>query len=131
MMMMMMMNCFCGMVDRRKAFSLISSRGHCQRSSPSRISDRPRAGFELAQNLSSGLVEWSCTVVTTTTPRRHNLSPYPNHKQFKYWEEDTLTPCFSNTILVSNSVGRGVEIFLLYIISKKEQQKIIFSIIEL
>ena len=26
---------FCGMVDRRKAFSLISSRDHCQRSSPS------------------------------------------------------------------------------------------------
>ena len=50
----MMMNCFCGMVDRRKAFSLISSRDHCQRSSPSRISD---TGFGLAQNLSSGLVE--------------------------------------------------------------------------
>ena len=28
--MMMMMNCFCGIVDRRKAFSLISSRDHCQ-----------------------------------------------------------------------------------------------------
>ena len=42
MMMMMMMNCFCGMADRRKAFSLISSREHCQRSSPSRISDKPR-----------------------------------------------------------------------------------------
>ena len=41
-----LMNCFCGMVDRRKAFSLISSRDHCQRSSPSRISDTPRAGFE-------------------------------------------------------------------------------------
>ena len=69
--MMMMMNCFCGMVDRRKAFSLISSRDHCQRSSPSRISDTPWAGFEPAQNLSSGLVEWSCVVVITTTPRRH------------------------------------------------------------
>ena len=55
--MMMMMNCFCDMVDRRKAFSLISSRDHCQRSSPSRISDTPQAGFEPAQNLSSGLVE--------------------------------------------------------------------------
>ena len=32
-----MMNCFCGMVDRRKAFSLISSRDHCQRSLPSQI----------------------------------------------------------------------------------------------
>ena len=35
---MMMMNCFCGMVDRRKAFSLISSQNHRQRSSPSRTS---------------------------------------------------------------------------------------------
>ena len=49
-------NCFCDMVDQRKAFSLISSRDHCQRSSPSRISDTPRVGFEPAQNLSSGLV---------------------------------------------------------------------------
>ena len=57
MMMMMMMNCFCGMGDQRKAFGLISSRDHCERSLPSRISDTPRAGFEPAQNLSSGLVE--------------------------------------------------------------------------
>ena len=48
---------FCGMVDRRKAFRLISSRDHCQRSSPSQISDTQQAGFEPAQNLSSGLVE--------------------------------------------------------------------------
>ena len=48
MMMMMMMNCFCGMVDQRKTFSPISSRDHFQRSSPSRISDTPRAGFEPA-----------------------------------------------------------------------------------
>ena len=33
MMMMMKMNFFCGMVDGRKAFSLPSSRNHCQRSS--------------------------------------------------------------------------------------------------
>ena len=71
MMMMMMMNCFCGMVDRRIAFSLISSRDYCQRFSPSRIYDNPRAGFEPAQDLSSGLVEWSCAVVTTTIPQRH------------------------------------------------------------
>ena len=32
---------FCDIVDRRKAFSLISSRDHCQRSSPLRISDTP------------------------------------------------------------------------------------------
>ena len=63
------MNCCCGMVDRRKAFSLISSRDNCQRSSPSQISNTRRAGFERAQNLSSGLTEWSCAVVITTTPR--------------------------------------------------------------
>ena len=28
------LNCFCGMVDQRKTFSLISSRDHCQKSSP-------------------------------------------------------------------------------------------------
>ena len=57
MMVRMMMNCFCGMVARGKAFSLISSRDHCQRSLSSRISDTPPAGFEPAQNLSSGFVE--------------------------------------------------------------------------
>ena len=40
-----MMNCFCGMVDRRKTFSLISSQDHCQKSSTSPISDTPRAGL--------------------------------------------------------------------------------------
>ena len=60
---------FCGMVDQQKAISLISSRDHCQRSSPSRISDTPRAGFEPAQNLTSGLVEWSCAVKMSITPR--------------------------------------------------------------
>ena len=54
---MVMMNCFCGMVDRRKACILISSRDLCQRPSPSRISDTQRAGFEPVQNLSSGFVE--------------------------------------------------------------------------
>ena len=68
----MMMNCFCGMVDRRKAFSPISSRDHCQRSSPLWISGTSQAGFQPAQNLSSGFVEWSCTVVVTTTPQRQN-----------------------------------------------------------
>ena len=69
------MNYFCGIGDRRKAFSLISSRDHCQRPSPSRTSDTPRAGFEFAQNLSSGLAEWSCAVVITTTPRHHKRCP--------------------------------------------------------
>ena len=48
---------FCGMVDQREAFSFISKLDNCQRSSPSRISDMPRAGFEVAQNLNSGFLE--------------------------------------------------------------------------
>ena len=40
------------------------------RDSHHRESPTRRAGFKLAQNLSSGLVEWSCAVVITTTPRR-------------------------------------------------------------
>ena len=69
--MMKLMNCFCGMVDRQKVFSLISSLDHCQRSSPSQISDMSQAGFEPVQNLSSGLVEGSCTVVITIIPWCH------------------------------------------------------------
>ena len=67
----MMMNCFCGLVDRRKTFNLISSRDHFQRPSPSRIFDTPGARYEPAKNQSSGFVEWSCAAVITTTPRRH------------------------------------------------------------
>ena len=48
-----MMNCFRGMIDRRKVLTLIASRDHCQRPS-ARISDILRAGFEPAQNMSSG-----------------------------------------------------------------------------
>ena len=69
---MIIMNCFCGMVDRRKAFfNLISSWNHCQRSSPSRVSNTLGAVFESAQNLSPGLAELSCAVVITTAPQRH------------------------------------------------------------
>ena len=80
---MMMMNYFCGMVDRQKAFSLISSRNHCQRYSPPRISDASRAGFEPAQSLSSGFVEWSCAVVITTTPRY--LLAVKKFYAFQFW----------------------------------------------
>ena len=74
----MMMNC--GMVDQWKAFSLFSSWDNCQRSSPLRISDTPQAGFEPAQSLSSGLVEWSCTVVITTTPQHHYMAEVEFHR---------------------------------------------------
>ena len=79
-----MMNCFCGMVDRRKAFSVISSRDHFQRFSPSRISDMPRAGLEPAQNLSSGFVEWSFTVVITTTPLHYSISKRSRCKEYLF-----------------------------------------------
>ena len=58
-MMMRIVNWFCGMVHKRKTLHLISSWDHCQRSLPSRITDTPRTGFESTQNLSSGLAEFS------------------------------------------------------------------------
>ena len=51
-----------------RCLRLTSSQDHCQRFSPSHISDNPPAGFEPAQNLSSDFVEWSCAVVITATP---------------------------------------------------------------
>ena len=63
MMMMMMINYCCGMVDQRKAFTLID---HCQRSSPSQISDTLRTGFEPAQSLSLGFVKRNCAGLIAT-----------------------------------------------------------------
>ena len=81
--MMMTMNVFCGMVNRQKVFSLISSQEHCQKSSPSQISNTLQAGFKLAQNLSSDYAELSCAVLITPT-----LSGFP---------------CFKNLI---NEIGK-------------------------
>ena len=67
------MNCFCGMVGRRKALSLISSWDHCPWFSPLQISDTPQTGFEPPQNLSSDFIEWSSTIMITFTPRRHYI----------------------------------------------------------
>ena len=61
MIMMMMMNCFWGIFDQRKAFSLISNQEHCQRSSPTRIFDASQVRVEPVHNLKSGLIEWSCS----------------------------------------------------------------------
>ena len=69
--MMMMINCFCGMFNRQKMFSFISSQNHCQRSLPSRISDTLRAGLEPAENMMSGFVELNSAVVITAAPRHH------------------------------------------------------------
>ena len=82
-MMMMMMNCFCGMVNRRKVLSFTSRRDHCQRSSPLRISDTSREEFEPAQNLSSGLAKRSCAIVKITTPWQ--LIKYYRAGQIKWW----------------------------------------------
>ena len=52
MMMMMMMNYFCGMVDQRMACGIVSSRDHCQRFSPSQLSNMVQATFKPLGNLS-------------------------------------------------------------------------------
>ena len=41
-----LMTCFCGKGDWQKALSIISSRHHCQRFSPSQISVTPQAGYK-------------------------------------------------------------------------------------
>ena len=90
---MMIMNCFCGMVDWRKAFSLTSNRNLCQRSSSSRISDLPQAEFEPTQNPSSGFDEWSYVVAVTTTTRRH-ITVAPQRRMTDliscYWSNNNL-----------------------------------------
>ena len=77
---MMMMSCFSGMFDRQKAFSFITNQVHCQRFSPSQISDTLRAGFEPALKQSSDFVEWmrSCRSDThySTVPQASVFSPY-------------------------------------------------------
>ena len=66
----MMMNCFCRMVNWRKTFSFRFNVDHCQRFSPSQISDTLWAGFESAHNLSLDFVQQSCAIVLTTTKQR-------------------------------------------------------------
>ena len=61
------------MVHRQNVLSLTSSRDYCQRFSPLKISDTPRAGFQPAQNLSSDFVKESSAVAITTTPERRNV----------------------------------------------------------
>ena len=91
--------CFCDMLDRRKVLSLISYLEWCQRSSPSQISCKPQKGFELAQNLGSGLFQWICAIVITIIPHRHfpkkvTLLPL----KFFYMK---IIYCFSNIVNVT------------------------------
>ena len=69
-MMMIMMNCFSGMVDRRNLISIIFSRNLYQRFSPSKISDMPGARFKSLPKINSNFVEWSWVVMLTLTPQR-------------------------------------------------------------
>ena len=90
MMTMMIINYFSGMVDRQKVFSLLFSQGHCQRSSPSGISNTPQGGHEPTQILSSGLVEFrrSCIVVITTIPQPHLSEKLPWQIRDKFFKEN-------------------------------------------
>ena len=84
MMMMMMMNSFCDMADRRKV-NLICNQDDCQRSWPLRISDASREEFEHVQNLSSGLVKWSCALVIAVVINGYVQDRHKNigHEKFQ------------------------------------------------
>ena len=69
-MMMKMMNCFCGMIDQWKLFTIYFSQDHCQRFPPPQIFNTLQGEFEHALNLSSDFVDLSCVVVVTITPWR-------------------------------------------------------------
>lgn len=61
----MKMNGFCWMVDRPKTLLLVGD--HCQIFPPSQASDTTLKGLDPAQNLHSGLAEYSCRVDHYTT----------------------------------------------------------------
>ena len=72
----MMVNCSCIMVDRRKSLTLFYLEpGHCQKFSPQQISNTPQAGIEPAVKLSSNFFESTYAVVITTTPPHHSSLP--------------------------------------------------------
>ena len=60
---------FLACLTKGRCFALFPAGTNCQGSSPLQISDTLQAEFEPAENLSSGLVDWSCAVVMTATPR--------------------------------------------------------------
>ena len=65
-MILLIMNCFCRMVDQQNSLSFISNRDHRQRFSSSQTSDMPWAEFEPAWNPSSDFVQKTCAVVIIT-----------------------------------------------------------------
>ena len=84
--MMKMTNCFCRMLDQRKALRLISSQDHCQRFSPSHISDTPHVGFKPARNLSSSFVEWSYPAVIAATLLCH-IQNFGENEAFQWFRK--------------------------------------------
>ena len=62
--MIMMINVFCRIADRRKVLNLVSTRDQSQKFTPSWISNAPKVGFKPVQNLGSNL---------TTKPQHHTL----------------------------------------------------------
>ena len=59
------------MVDKRNAFSLISSWDHCQEYSSPQISDTLQVHSEPGHKLSPDFAKWKPAVVITTKPCRH------------------------------------------------------------
>ena len=99
--MMIMLNYFSGIVGRQKTFCLISSRDHCQRSSPLHISNTPGAGFDTAWNLSLTFFEWRFAVVATTTSLCHWIScqtffntPYYENAKYLQFEWLKQRACY-------------------------------------
>ena len=71
--MMVMMNYFCGdVVDRRKAYSRISSWGYCKILTIVNVPHAASRVWTCVDN-DSGLANWSCAIVVTTTLRRHDI----------------------------------------------------------
>ena len=67
--------CFCDMVERRKAFNLFSSRGQSEVLSQvptiANLQYAARRIWTLCRTWVLVFIEWSCVVVITTKPRRH------------------------------------------------------------
>ena len=121
-----MMNCFCGMVDRREAFSLISSRDLCQKSSPLRISEMPRTVFEPALNLSLGFVKLSCALMITATPRwpmQESLKAKRQVRRPIISARVTYIPIFQNTATLLIFYSRIIQDFDIFIFFKNSRQR--------
>ena len=106
------MNCFCKMIDRRKTFSRIFNRDHCQWLSPSQISDTTLAELEPAQNLKfrfCWIKLYRITQRTSTRTRRQNQSrqfgytPYKVTSLHKKWS----FPLWMSSTNVTRSCGFG------------------------